>query len=148
VTANLFTDYEFSRGALKGLRVGAGLNYRGRKIVGFRGADTIQDPAQPNNPAAAVDDPTVDAFTPVYSPAYQTVTMTLGYTIRLKERRRLGLQLRVANLLDDDTPIYTSPTVQRVPGGDYVHTAARVATPFNFRYQTPRSFTFSATLSY
>jgi outer membrane receptor protein involved in Fe transport len=147
-TANLFTDYEFSQGRLKGLKIGAGFNYRGRKIVGFRGADTIQDPAQPNNPAAAIDDPAVDAFTPVYSPSYKTATLTLGYTFRLKERRRLALQLRIANLLNNDTPIYTSPTVQRAPGGDYVHTAARVATPFNFRYQVPRSFSLTTTLSY
>ena len=93
-------------------------------------------------------DPTVDAFTPVYSPSYKTATVTLGYTFRLKERRHLSVQLRVANVLDDDTPIYTSPTVQRPPGGDYVHTAARVATPFNFRYQTPRSYSLTTTFTF
>ncbi len=148
VTANLFTDYELSRTRLKGLRVGGGLNYRGKKILGFRGADTIQDPAQPNNPVAAVDDPTVDAFTPVYSDPYVTATATLSYAFRLRDKRRLQLQLRVANLFEDDTPVYATTLVQRAPDGRYDRTGARVATPVNFRYQTPRSYLFTTTLNF
>jgi outer membrane receptor protein involved in Fe transport len=147
-TANIFTDYEFSRGPIKGLRVGGGLNYRGKKVLGFRGGDVIQDPARPNDPAAAIDDPNVDAFTPVYSDDYYTATATISYSYRLRDRKRLQFQLRVANLFDNDTLVYTGSLVQRAPGGDYTRTAAREATPTNFRYQTPRSYTLTTTLSF
>jgi len=148
ITGNLFTDYEFTRPFLKGLRVGGGLNYRGKKVLGFRGADTIRNPALPNNAAAAVDDPNVDAYTAVYSEPYVTATGTLSYTFRLREKRRLQVQLRVANVFDDDTAIYTTTLVQRAPDGRYDLTGARVATPVNFRYQTPRSYLLTTTLSF
>jgi len=149
-TANLFTDYQFSEGRLKGLRLGGGLNYRGKKVIAFRGGDTIQDPAQPTNysSSGAIDDPNADAFTPVYSDPYTTATATMSHTFRLQNRRSIAMQLRVANLFDNSTPVYTGATSTRAPGGDYTKTAARVSTPVNFRYQTPRSFTLSATLNY
>ena len=40
-TANLGTDYVFRDGKLKGFSAGFGLHYRGKMVVGFRGADTI-----------------------------------------------------------------------------------------------------------
>ncbi|MSU50708.1 MAG: hypothetical protein EXS37_16745, partial [Opitutus sp.] len=55
VTANLYTDYAFQE-RLKGFKVGAGLNYRGGQVIGYRGADTIRDP---RNPGQAIDDPAV-----------------------------------------------------------------------------------------
>ncbi|HEX2862773.1 MAG TPA: TonB-dependent receptor plug domain-containing protein, partial [Lacunisphaera sp.] len=58
VTGNLFTDYTIQSGRFKNVRFGAGVNYRGREVIGFRGSDTIQDPS---NPTGAIDDPTVDA---------------------------------------------------------------------------------------
>lgn len=145
---NLYTDYEFSSGSLKGLRIGGGVNYRGRMVIGFKGGDTIQDPAFPNDPTKAIDDPNADAYTPLYNDAYCLFTASMGYSFKLKRGAKLSLQLRVSNLLDEDTPVYTSSTVQRAPGGDYTKTAARVATPVDFRYQTPRSFSLTATLSY
>jgi hypothetical protein len=148
VTANFFTDYEFSRSWLKGLRVGAGLNYRGKKVMGFRGGDSIQDPARPNDPAASIDDPNADAYTPVYSDAYYTTTATLSYTYRLRDRKRLQFHLRVSNLFDDDTLVYSGSLIGRPPGGDYTATAARVATPTNFRYTPPRSYSLTTTLSF
>jgi outer membrane receptor protein involved in Fe transport len=148
LTGNVFTDYEFSRGLVKGLRVGGGFNYRGRKVLGFRGADTIQDPAQPADPAAGIDDPNVDAYTAVYSDPYLTATATLSYTFRLREKRRLQMQLRVSNVFNEDTPVYATVLVQRAPGGNYHQTAARTATPVNFRYQVPRSYLLTSTLSF
>ena len=76
VTGNLFTDYTIQNGAFKNVRVGMGLNYRGREVIGFRGADTIPNPA---NGTQAIDDPSVDAFTPVYRPGYYTTTLMFGY---------------------------------------------------------------------
>jgi outer membrane receptor protein involved in Fe transport len=148
VSANIFTDYEFNGSFLKGLRTGAGVNYRGKKVIGFRGADTVQDPARPSDPGAAIDNPNVDAFTPIYSDSYYTTTVTLSYSYRLRDRKRLQFHLRISNLLNDDNVIYTGSSVPRAPGGDYTTTAARVATPSNFRYQVPRSYAFTTTLSF
>ena len=38
---NIASDYRFQTGALKGLRVGFGLNYRAGQVVGYRASDTI-----------------------------------------------------------------------------------------------------------
>ncbi|MEJ1974101.1 MAG: TonB-dependent receptor [Lacunisphaera sp.] len=53
-TANLFTDYTFDHGAIRGLKFGAGVNYRGREVIGNKGADVI---ANPSAPAQSIDDP-------------------------------------------------------------------------------------------
>jgi outer membrane receptor protein involved in Fe transport len=148
--ANLYTDYELRRGPLKGLRLGAGVNYRGKKVINFRGADTIQDPNQPGNPlaTAAIDDPTVDAYSPIYDQPYWLATATLSYSLKLKERRSLRFQLRVSNLLNEDQVVYGTSTTLLPPNGDYVTTAARVSTPTRYRWQTPRSYLFTTTLSF
>jgi hypothetical protein len=137
-------------GLAQGSAVRARVNYRGKKVIGYRRADTIQDPAQPNNfgSTAAIDDPNVDAYTPIYSAPYKLVTATLGYTFKLQHSRPLQLQFRVANLFDDTKAIYTGATVQRPPDGDYTKTAARVSTPVNYRWETPRNYTLTATYSF
>ncbi|MBI5692239.1 MAG: hypothetical protein HZC55_19320 [Verrucomicrobia bacterium] len=142
-TANFFTDYTFRSGKLAGLRVGGGVNYRGRTVIGYRGSDTIADPANPN---AAIDDPSVDALTPVYTGSYALYTLTVGYRVKLERRRTIDLSLRVANLFNEDAPIYYN-TAQRPPGG-VVTTPARVATPLAYYYQTPRSYLLSATFHF
>lgn len=52
----------------------------------------------------------------------------------------------VDNLFDESDPLYYN-TVMRPTGGD-VTNPARVATPNLFSYLTPRSFKFSATVSF
>ncbi len=142
VTANLFTDYTIQSGAWKDFRFGGGINYRGREIIGYRGADTIVNPAAPTT---AIDDPSVDALTPVYRPGYSTTTLALGYT-----RKLLGYPVRfdltVNNVLDEDKVLYYN-TAQRPPGGD-VTNPGRVATPNQYYYIPPRSFSLSATVSF
>ena len=141
-TANLFTDYTFQSGTFKDFRVGAGVNYRGKEVIGFRGSDTIRNPANPN---AAIDDPSVDAFTPVYNPSYYTATLMFGYTNKLFGLP-MRMDLRIDNVLDEDVPLYYN-TVLRAPGGD-VTNPARVATPNLFSYITPRNIMFTVTVSF
>ena len=141
-TGNLFTDYTIQSGRLKNLRVGAGVNYRGREVIGFRGSDTIRNPAIPN---AAIDDPSVDAFTPVYRPSYHTVTAMLGYSRRLFDYP-MRFDLRIENVLDEDMPLYYN-TVMRPPGGD-LSNPARVATPNLFSYITPINYMFTVSVSF
>lgn len=143
LTANIFTDYRFEKGWLKNASIGAGANYRGREVIGYRGADVIPNPA---NPAQTIDAPNVDAYTPVYQDGYFLVTGTLGYVYKLSKSRSLQLQLRVSNLLNEDQPRYYS-TVQRPINGD-VSQVGRVATANGFYYLTPRNYSFSMTLNF
>ena len=143
VTANLFTDYTLGTGRLKGLRFGGGVNYRSKQVIGFRGGDTIRDPA---NPAQATDDPAVDGYAPVYSGAHSTVTAVLGYTWRLANGRAIRFDLTVNNALNNAEPQYYN-TVLRPPGGDLAN-PARVATPNNYGYVTPRAYALSTTMKF
>ncbi len=147
ITANLFTDYTFRTGWLNGVRLGIGVNYRAKQVIGYRGGDTI---VSPTNPAAAIDDPSVDAYTPVYNDSYYVGTATAAYTWRLQRDRRISFNLRVDNLFDADEVRYfqnggsaTGGTLQRPPNGD-VSSPARVATPSLFSYPVPVNYTLSA----
>jgi hypothetical protein len=101
-SVNFYNDYTVGSGQLKGLRFGAGVQYRGKQIVGYRAADTIVNPADPTR---AIDNPNVDAYTAVFTPnSYHTVVATLGYTLRLKNRRQLDFGLKVDNLLKFPRP--------------------------------------------
>jgi len=118
------------------------VNYRGREVIGFRGSDTIRNPSNPN---AAVDDPNVDAFTPVYRPSYYLVTAMFGYSRRVFEYP-VRFDLRIENVLDEDMPLYYN-TAMRAPGGD-LSNPARVATPNLFSYITPRNYMLTVSLSF
>lgn len=144
---NVFADYTFQRTRLKGLRVGAGVRYRGKQIIGSRGADTIVDPA---NRLLAKDDPTVDAYTPVYTPNdYYIVTATMNYSWRFKNRRELQANLVINNLLNDRGPQYSSnaqtASSLRPKGGDYT-SPARETVPISFALKQPISYNFQLTL--
>jgi outer membrane receptor for ferric coprogen and ferric-rhodotorulic acid len=142
---NFFTDYTLGSGRLKGLRLGAGVNYRGKQIIGYRGSDTIVNPA---NPLTAIDDPNVNAYTPVFSPAsYYTTVATMSYTLKLERGRSVRFDLRVNNLLNDQGPIYGVSTALRPKGGDLT-TPARETVANNFAYKTPTGVSFTSTLRF
>jgi outer membrane receptor for ferric coprogen and ferric-rhodotorulic acid len=140
-TGNLFTDYTFREGRLKNLRVGLGVNYRGKEIIGYRGGDTVR-----TGTTTAEDDPSVDATTPVYRDPYSLWTAVVGYAFDLNPKVRVRLDLRVSNLFNEDMLLYYN-TAQRPPGGDITN-PSRVATPFQFSFVTPRNYTLTATFSF
>lgn len=142
VTGNFFSDYTVQSGNLKNVRFGGGVNYRGREVIGFRGADTIRNPANAN---AAIDDPSVDAFNAVYRPSYYTATAMFGYSRRIFEYP-VRFDLRIENLLNNDKPLYYN-TVLRPPGGD-LSNPGRTATPNLFSYITPRNYMFTMAVSF
>jgi outer membrane receptor protein involved in Fe transport len=144
-TLNVFTDYTFREGKLRGLTFGGGVNHRGSRVVGYRGGDTIVNPA---NPTQSIDDPDVDGYTTVVAPGASLVTATVGYTWRLREGRELRLNLRVSNLLNEDDVIWTDTTsLLRPKGGDFTSPARE--TVYNaYAYQTPRSFYLTAKLTF
>ncbi|MCX6952083.1 MAG: TonB-dependent receptor [Verrucomicrobia bacterium] len=142
-SANIFTDYAVQQGRFKSLRLGAGARYRGRSVIGNRGADTIVNPA---NPAGAIDDPKVDATTIGYAPGDWVATATVGYNWRASKKYEIRFNLSIDNLLDDDKVRYTG-TILRPPGGD-VTNPSRVTTPNTYWYQAPRSYTLAATVPF
>lgn len=143
---NVFADFTLQRTRFKGLRVGAGVRYRGKQIIGSRGSDTIVDPT---NSARAIDDPKVDAYTPVYTPSdYYIVTATLNYTWRFKNRREVQANLVINNLLNDRGPQYSSiaqtASALRPKGGDYT-SPARETVPISFALKQPISYNLTLT---
>ena len=142
-TANFYSDYRFSSGKLKGLRAGYGMQFRGPQVIGYRGADTIVNPA---NAAAAIDDPKVDAYTVVWQKAYFLGTATLGYPVKLFGREKIELNLSITNLFNYDLPLYNTAGL-RAPNGD-LSSPARVSYARFYSYTTPRSFRLSATKTF
>ncbi len=142
-SANLYADYTIATGRLKGLRIGGGARYRGRIVIGNRASDTIANPA---NPLQSIDNPAVDAYTPVYAAGYTVTTATLGYTWRGYRDHPVVFTLRIDNLLDEDHPHYSN-TLPRPVNGD-VTNPARVSVGRSFWYQVPRSYNLSARVSF
>jgi hypothetical protein len=145
---NLFGDYTIQEGFLRNLRMGIGVRYRGKQIIGNKGNDTIVDPS---NPAKAIDDPSVDAYTPLYSPAPYTIyTLTMGYNWRFHGGRSVALNLVIDNLINDRGPIYSSTaqsaSLMRPRDGDYT-SPARVTVPRYYALKQPRSFDLSVTIA-
>ncbi len=142
-TSNLYTDYRFTRGFVKGLRIGGGVQYIGRTAIGNRGADTI---VSPTNPAAAIDNPAVDATTRIYRDAYYTTTATLGYHYRLRGGQTVDVSLRIGNLLNNTDLVYIGAGL-RAPNGDITR-PDRITVPTTFVYLQPRSVSLSATFGF
>lgn len=143
--ANVFSDYTFREGRLRGLRVGGGMNYRGREIIGYHGSDTIVDPADPTR-TTAIPDPKASPYTPFYADPYYTFVGTLGYRFKPLRRVSVTVDLRVNNLLNWSKPLYWG-TTQRPPGGD-ITTPARVVTPSTYSWLAPRSYQLSAGINF
>jgi outer membrane receptor protein involved in Fe transport len=158
-TYNFAVDYRFSRGPARGLRLGTGMRYRSGQAIGYRGNDTIRDP---NNPAVAIDDPSVDASTPVWAPSNILWTGTMSYTIRLGESSKrivpktVQLDLNIENLFNNTDIIYgnindvvqTSNTYSRPRVGEDITSPARRTVPGTFRYNAPRGYTLSAKFTF
>jgi outer membrane receptor for ferric coprogen and ferric-rhodotorulic acid len=141
-TANLYTDYRFSSGRLKNLRVGGGVQFRSKIQLANRGQETIVNPA---NPTQAIDDPSVDANSPVYMDAWHMVTATLGYEMKLRENMRLSLNLNVSNLLNRTDTIYNGAAL-RPRNGDITN-PSRVMGLAGY-YPDPRTFRLTARLAF
>lgn len=138
-----YGDYTFQEGWLKRLRIGAGVRYRGKQVAGFRGADTMVDPA---NPARAIDDPTINAYTPVYTPDdFYLVTGSLGYSWRFRDGREMRANLVINNLLTDRGPIYGQSTAVRPKNGDYT-SPARETVANGYGLKQPISYNLTLTM--
>lgn len=84
--ANVFSNYSFQDGFLKGYSVGVGANYRGKGVVGY---DTTRNNAH------------------IYGNDYLLVNGMLNYQKKLKSGRTWRIQLNVDNLFDEDDLLIT-----------------------------------------
>jgi hypothetical protein len=146
--SNIYADYTFRTGRIRGLRVGLGLQYRGDGIAGYRTGDSEV------NAAGQVVARYADGRQyPIYTPQPLNSVATLFYSMRLKEGwrwvggKQVTFQLNVRNLLNQQKIIYQDDTVvPRAPGGDF-SIPYRVSVPAkNAIYQEPISALFTTTL--
>ena len=142
-TANVFTDYRFDRGPLSGFRIGAGVQYIGKRVIGNRAGDTKIDPSNPNR---AVDDPSVNGDTPVERGSYYTATAMLAYERPLRGGARMRVSLHVTNLLNEDRLVFTG-TGLRATNGD-IRRPDRTTVPVGFNYLQPRAYNVSIRLDF
>ena len=94
-TANVFGNYSFAAGGLKGVSLGGGASFVGRRIIGNQ---------------------ITNAFDYIKAPAYYTTTATVGYGFKVFARQ-LRLQLNINNLLDYKDPYYTG--IRTLSGRNY-----------------------------
>ncbi|MCD8481191.1 MAG: TonB-dependent receptor [Verrucomicrobia bacterium] len=108
-TANIFSRYFFTDGALQGFSIGGGANFRGDYVVG-------------NRPG--------DPFDYVYASSYSLLTLVAGYERELRGGK-LNIQVNVTNLLDKEI-------VRPFNYGSYVANGQSIFVPNNFNIQDPR----------
>lgn len=87
--ANIFGNYRFNTGALKGLRLGGGVNFYGKRIIGS---------------------PTDSPYTLIHSDDYYLLSAMAGYAFKIAGVQ-LDLTLNVTNVLDYSDPVFKGVTV-------------------------------------
>jgi outer membrane receptor for monomeric catechols len=127
-TANFFTNYEFRKGALKGLRLGGGGNIRGERYVVY----------QQRVPGGGNE----STFTQVFSDGFEILNFMAGYRTKLWGET-VDFQLNVDNVMDEFFKRYTTYTSVQIDDGSWV------LNPNNFVYNgSPRRFLLSATVRF
>ncbi len=124
-TANFFTNYEFTEGVLKGLRVGGGANIRGDRYVTYQ--------------QRVSNDP--NSFTKLETRGYALVAFTAGYRMKVFNQN-VDLQLNVENVMDEQFKRYTSFNTVTTPQGDVVFNGN------SYGLLAPRRFILSASMRF
>jgi hypothetical protein len=145
VIVNAYTDYTFQSGILRKFTVGVGYQHRSKQLAGYRGSDTIVNPA---NPATAIDNPAVDAYTPIFIPNNDRWTGNLRYTWKMKRGPEFVFGLRIDNLLGQHAPIMADGTTTRPLGGDYSSPARETVLNRVGEYRQPRSYMLSTAVNF
>lgn len=107
---NAIANYEFNRGVLKGINIGAGYRWQDKVIIGWRPIylDVNGNPAA--NPQVAKVGK-LDFDHPYYGPAESDIDLWIGYTRKLRHNLTFKTQLNVTNVGRGDylIPITTQP---------------------------------------
>ena len=126
LTGNAFANYTFSNERfLKGWGVGAGLQYRGPSLLGYRVFTDGQ---------------------PAFTPAFTALNALVTYRKRLSTKLNVRLQLNIQNLLNDLEP-------QAVSGGQPTNLATNTlplidGVAYNLQLPEPRRYSVAVTLEF
>ena len=150
---NGFVDYTLQSGPVKGLRMGAGVQWQGTTPFATLGGKTILDP---NNPIpTAIDDPKVDDNDFAYQKGSYKTTATLAYTFQLKNRSSLAVNLVVSNPINDRGVDFVdqgrgpnSGSSLRQPGGNLLLPNRAPLPSLVARIKEPISFKLTGTYSF
>jgi outer membrane receptor for monomeric catechols len=124
-TLNLYTNYEFSTGSLKGLRLGGGANLRGERYVGYQ-SRIATDPK---------------SFQRLTTKGTALFSASVGYRTKLFSRP-VNFQLNVENLFDEQFKRYTAFNTVTTPTGEVVFNGN------NYGLQAPRRFILSTDVKF
>jgi len=151
ITANLFADYTIQSGTLKGLRIGAGAQYRGDIVSGYRTGDSTINAAGAVVPLYGAQD---GLLYPVFSKQPLNTVASLGYSVKLRgglwkrlEGKQMLFQLNVNNVLNKQGVFFQDDRVTlRAPNGDLTQRVRESVADKNAIYQQPVSFILTTTL--
>jgi iron complex outermembrane receptor protein len=130
---NLRTRYDFSRGFLKGLSIGAGVRMRWERVAGARSEYTF---IPGSNYTDAYNGRTITTVSTVNAKDQNVYDAQLGYTRSIfKNRVRWNIQLNVNNLTDQRELIVNN-----------LH--PRTLAPLTYRYQDPRQLILTNSFSF
>ena len=124
-TANLFTNYEFTTGALKGLRLGGGANIRGDRYLAYQ--------------QRIANDPS--SFTRLETKGYALLALSAGYRTKVFNRE-VDFQLNVENVMNEQFKRYTSFNTVTTQQGEVVFNGN------SYNLLAPRRFILSATMKF
>jgi hypothetical protein len=117
-TANLYTTYTFRGGALDGIGIGGGANFRGKNIIG-----NVR-----NQP-----------FEYLYAKSYALATAHVSYSHRIGDRIRARYQINVSNLFNNRDVVFGGYSYVGALGDDFAN---------GFRHQNPRRVMLTATFDF
>lgn len=100
---NMFTNYSFSEGMLKGLGVGGGVRWEDESTIGYDVSTLTNEVGQ--------DYDIIDVTKPFYADAETTVNLWASYNKPLSEKLRWKIQVNVNNVFGSNKviPISTQP---------------------------------------
>jgi hypothetical protein len=143
--------YTIQTGTLKGLRCGAGAQYRGDIVSGYRTGDSTVNAAGAVVPLYGAQD---GLLYPVFSKQPLNTVASLGYSVKLRgglwkrlEGKQMLFQLNVNNVLNKQGVFFQDDRVTlRAPNGDLTQRVRESVADKNAIYQQPVSFILTTTL--
>jgi len=151
---NVVVDYTLQRGLARGLGISAGIQWQGRVNLQNYGNQTI---INPNNPAVAMDDPSVGVFDYRQMKGSYNSQLNFRYTWRMQTGNSLAFAFRIDNPMDQIGAIVGDNGLgggtgfggyNRQPEGD-LSKPNRVPVPDQVaRYKEGRSYRLSATYTF
>ncbi len=147
---NFAAAYGFNEGALKGLRLTYGVNFKGKVKTGSR--DARLKFGLPDNVTPTPAQTVAAAFDYLYAPKTWVQTAGVSYSHRYGNKVMVRYQVNIDNLTNNDNPIWG----RNGATGGYTTLASNLLYPGsprmqlmnNFTQYDPRKFTFTTTVSY